>query len=45
MTTTTTFIEDHELESRIPVELIIFGLAMVSVFALVLAPHRIGLGF
>lgn len=28
-----------------PPELIIFGLAMISVLALVVAPHRIGPGF
>ncbi len=45
MTTNKNDTEARELEPRIPVELIIFGLAMAAVSALLLSPHRIGLGF
>ena len=47
-TTSTTMINENEARvasAGIPPELIIFGLALVSVVALVVAPHRIGLGF
>ena len=42
---TTRFTEAREIEPRSPIELIIFVLATLSVFALALAPHRIGVGF
>jgi len=42
---TTRFTEAREIESRSPVGLVIFILAALSVFALALAPHRIGVGF
>lgn len=48
MATTTTTSTDANggriASAGLPPELIVFGLAMISVVALVIAPHRIGLG-
>ena len=46
-TTSTTSIDADEARSAsagLPPELFVFGLALISVVALVVAPHRIGLG-
>ncbi|MEM9175863.1 MAG: hypothetical protein AAGC67_11570 [Myxococcota bacterium] len=47
-TTSTTSLEAHEAtvaSAGLPPELIVFALSLISVVALVVAPHRIGLGF
>ena len=46
-TTSTTGISESESRAAsagLPPELFVFGLALISVVALVVAPHRIGLG-
>lgn len=46
-TTSTTGVDENEsriASAGLPPELIVFGLSLISVLALIVAPHRIGLG-